>query len=775
MLRNQPGIHSIRVALLAERAVVEYDPSIWTVEKVINEVEDIGFGATHIPVLEQDTVMLRIYGMTCASCSGTIETQLAQMPGVLSVAVSLAAETCKVEFDRALVGPRDLVERIEELGFDALLTADEGDATQVQSLTRTKEIKAWRDRFRLSAAFAVPVFFISMISPMIPFLHPIVHFRLLRGIYLGDVLCLMLTIPVQFWLGARFFRAAYLSLRHGSATMDVLVVVGTMSAFTYSFLSMVAAPFNSDPDYFPLIYFDTSTMLITFVSLGRYLENTAKGKTSAALTDLMALAPSMATIYTDAPECKKEKKIAIELVQAGDTVKLVPGDKIPADGTVVGGSSSVDESAVTGEPVPVLKQVGDSVIGGTVNGLGTFNMVVTRAGKDTALSQIVKLVEDAQTSKAPIQAFADRVAGVFVPTVIALAILTLLFWLIYSNCVDYSKLPNLFHYAGSSKFAVCLNLCISVVVIACPCALGLSTPTAIMVGTGVGAKNGILIKGGGPLEASRHIRRVVFDKTGTVTEGKLTLVSLGWAPSHTEPGSSTSASSSPNFATSLSTSISAAGRATRLDVLALVAAAEARSEHPLARATSTYGKQVLQSAGLSAPEAEVIEFESITGQGIKAKVELSSPTSTTTATYGVFVGTSSFIGSTIALPSSLTGFETREASLGRTVIFVSISSLGSSTSTLETSTPAPVLALSLSDIAKPSAAPAIKALQDMGIEVNLMTGDSEPTARAIARELGIAEDGVWSRVSPKGKATIVAELREKDKGRGGVAMVSLRV
>lgn len=773
MLRGQPGIHSIKVALLAERAVVEYAPSVWSVDKIVNEVEDIGFGAKHIPIQEKDVIMLRIYGMTCSSCSGTIETQLALLPGVISVAVSLAAETCQVEFDRSLVGPRDLVERIEELGFDATLTADDGDATQVQSLTRTKEIKAWRDRFRFSIAFGIPVTFISMISPMIPFLRPIVRYRLLRGIYLGDVLCLLLTIPVQFWLGARFFRAAYMSLRHGSATMDVLVVVGTMAAFVYSFLGMVCAPFNSDPDYAPVIFFDTSTMLITFVALGRYLENVAKGKTTAALTNLMALAPSMATIYTDAPDCKIEKKIATELVQAGDTVKLVPGDKIPADGTVVSGHSSVDESAVTGEPVPVLKQVGDSVIGGTVNGLGTFNMIVTRAGKDTALSQIVKLVEEAQTSKAPIQAFADRVAGVFVPAVISLSIFTLFFWLVYSSCVSYSSLPDLFHHPGQSKFAVCLKLCISVVVIACPCALGLSTPTAIMVGTGVGAKNGILIKGGGPLEASRHIRRIVFDKTGTVTEGKLTLVSLGWAPSHTEAAAAISASTSSTFAASLSRSISAVSQATRLDVLALVAAAEARSEHPLARATATYGKQVLQSAGLDAPAAEVLEFESITGEGVQATIELSSH-DLPTATYGVYIGTSTFIASAASsLPSSLTAFEAQEASLGRTVIFVSVSSLTSSSSKLGSVTPIPVLALSLSDIPKPSAAPAIRALQDMGIEVNLMTGDSQATAYAIARELGIAEDGVWSRVSPKGKATIVAELREKDKGRGGVAMVSL--
>jgi Cu+-exporting ATPase len=272
-------------------------------------------------------------------------------------------------------------------------------------------------------------------------------------------------------------------------------------------------------------------MLMTFVSFGRYLENRAKGKTSTALTELMSLTPSVATIYTDAPDCTQEKRVATELVQVGDTVKIVPREKVPADGTIVRGSSTVDESAVTGEPLPVTKQIGDAVIGGTINGLGTFNMTVTRAGKDTALAQIVKLVEDAQTSKAPIQAFTDRVAGVFVPTVPSLAAVTFVAWMIVCRIVDDSSLLQIFHHPGSLKFAVCLQLCMSVIVVACPCALGLSTPTAIMVGTGVGAKVGILIMGGRALDGSSGIKRIVWDKTGTITEGKMQVVELSWVPS----------------------------------------------------------------------------------------------------------------------------------------------------------------------------------------------------------------------------------------------------
>ena len=739
------------------------------------EIGDIGFDATEIRLAGDDTITLRIYGMTCSSCTSTVETELGALPGVTSVAVSLATETCQITYDRAHIGIRDMVDRVEELGFDAVLS-DDNDATQLRSLTRTKEIQEWRSRFKLSLAFAVPVFFLGMIAPCLSWFKPFVSHRLARGIYTGDVLVFLLTLPVQTWLARRFYRNAYKSLRHGAATMDVLVVLGTTAAFVYSILAILFATHNPDPNYRPAVFFDTSTMLITFVSLGRYLENLAKGKTSAALTDLMALTPTMATIYTD-PQCTQEKKVPTELVQVGDTVKLVPGDKVPADGTVVRGSSSVDESAVTGEPVPVLKQVGDACIGGTVNGLGTFDMLVTRAGKDTALSQIVKLVEDAQTSKAPIQAVADKVAGYFVPTVISLAIVTFLAWMAIANwIVPDARLPEAFNSPGASKLAVCLKLCISVVVVACPCALGLSTPTAIMVGTGVGAKNGILIKGGRALEASRHIRRIVLDKTGTVTEGKLTLASLAWAPAPNAPGGTDEPEpvgiSVTNLAGDASLSQPVAdGTTSRLVVLAMVAAAEARSEHPLARAVASYGRDVVaQHAAVkdAVPEVEITAFESITGAGVKATLVLTGRG----MTYDVYVGTARFIcqsrDGTTSLPASLSAFEFQETSLGRTVIFVSMAR--AATLSPLAAIPQPVLAISLSDRPKPSAAPAIRALQRMGIEVNIMTGDGEATAKAVAKQVGVKPDGIWSRMSPQGKAKVVEQLIEKDEG--GVAMVS---
>ncbi|KAH9022104.1 copper P-type ATPase CtaA [Lactarius deliciosus] len=751
MLRSQPGIYSVKVALLAERGIVEFDPQQWNADKVINEISDIGFDATLIPPTRSDEITLRIYGMTCASCTSTVETELSKMPGITSVAVALATETAKVVFDRGVVGPREMVERIEELGFDAMLS-DQEDATQLRSLTRTKEIQEWKTRFHWSVAFALPVFFISMIAPHIPFLHPIVHFNIIPGIPLGHLLVAIITTPAQFWVGQKFYRNAYKALKHKSATMDVLVMLGTSAAYFYSLFTLIASAFDPDPNMPPFVFFDTSTMLIMFVSLGRYLENSAKGKTSAALTDLMALAPSMAIIYTDAT-CTQEKKIPTELLQIGDTVKVVPGDKVPADGTVVRGSSSIDESAITGEPVPVLKQLGDAVIGGTVNGLGAFDMVVTRAGKDTALAQIVKLVEDAQTSKAPIQAFADRIAGYFVPTVISLAAITFLGWILLSNVLTEAQLPDMFHHHG--KVAVCLQLCISVVVVACPCALGLSTPTAIMVGTGVGAKNGILIKGGRALEASRSLKRVVLDKTGTVTEGNLTVASVAWAPT-SELGETQTYTAAEMGGTALQTTMAADGVTTRAVVIAMLSATEARSEHPLAKAVAVWGKDVLST---NAPDTSVEAFESITGQGVRATVAVAAQRK-----YTVWVGSGRFVAQTDVggrLPTGLAEFEEREAQKGRTLIYVAIASSAPN--------PLPVLALSLADAPKRSSARAIRALQDMGIEVNLMTGDGRATALVVARQVGISPEGVWADMSPKGKASVVAELMEKDGG--GVAMV----
>lgn len=389
-------------------------------------------------------------------------------------------------------------------------------------------------------------------------------------------------------------------------------------------------------------------------------------------------------------------------------------------------------------------------------------------------------MEEAQTSKAPIQAFADKVAGYFVPGVISLSVLTFLVWMIISNwIIPMQDLPEVFHHPGSSKLAVCLKLCISVVVVACPCALGLSTPTAIMVGTGVGAKNGILIKGGRALDASRHVRRVILDKTGTVTEGKLTVSSIFWAPTLDDLDAVSTPTASAQIPLSSSRSSitdlslpSVDGTVSRLGVLAMVTAAEARSEHPLAKAVATYGKAVIskQPDSGASLQTDITRFESFTGAGIKASVTLPLQK----LSYDVYVGTASFAVqgnskqaetefSSYSLSSALSDYETAETTQGRTVIFASISKDG--LSPLQ-----PVLAISLADRPKPSSVYAIRALQSMGIDVNLMTGDGELTAKAVAAEVGIRPEGVWARMSPQGKARVVEHLMEKYGGQG-IAMV----
>ncbi|KXN84236.1 putative copper-transporting ATPase HMA5 [Leucoagaricus sp. SymC.cos] len=729
MLRPQPGIHSIKVALLAERGVIEYDPSQWTVPKLIEEISDIGFDATLIPPAREDVVQLRMFGMTCSSCTSTVESGLSAVPGISSVAVSLATESCTVHFDRSMITPREMIERIEEMGFDAMLS-DQQDATQLQSLTRAKEVLEWKRRLIWSLVFAIPGFFVSMIGMHIPVVRSILAAHLFNGIYLGDVISLLITTPAQFWVGAKFYRAAYKSLKHGSATMDVLVVLGTSAAYFYSLFVMVTAMFNTTPDYRPFLFFETSTMIIMFVSLGRYLENKSRGKTSAALTDLMALAPSMATIYTDPPACTQEKKIPTELVEVDDTVKLVPGDKIPADGTVVRGSSSVDESAITGEAVPVLKQVGDSVIGGTVNGLGTFDMIVTRAGKDTALSQIVKLVEEAQTSKAPIQAFADKVAGYFVPTVISLAAITFITWAVLTALVNDDNLPQMFHRHGASKLGICLQICISVVVVACPCTLGLATPTAIMVGTGMGARNGILIKGGRALEASKNVKKVVLDKTGTVTVGKLSVAGMQWIPA-----TNTTAQNEDLYTgdTGLE-GVCANGAIGRRDIVAMVCATEAKSEHPLAKAIAVYGKELL---GDDVPETEVKSFESMTGQGVKATISCNGRIVT------LLIGNAKFVTRPQGLDSEYAGASEKAGD----EFFEFNNTANSITPTLS----------------------AYEAQETKLGRSCMMTGDGKTTAYAIAQQVGIRPENVYAEMSPKGKAAKVAELMEAEGG--GIAMV----
>ncbi|KAF9278811.1 hypothetical protein BGZ88_000339 [Linnemannia elongata] len=739
-LKTAPGLVSIKVALLAERATIEYIEGETTPREIADLIDDIGFEASPIVEKRKDQVDLQVFGMTCASCVNSIEGELRKTPGIISANVSLTLQAAKVEYDNTVLGVRDIVECIEDMGFDALLSGRSQDA-QIESLSRKKEVAEWRSALIFSFMFAFPVFVISMILPMFAWGQAIYNIPLLFGTVLGDVSAFFLTIPVQFGIGMRFIISAYKSLKHGVATMDVLISLGTLSAFTFSTFSLLYSMF--DPQHHQAsVFFDTSSMLITFVTFGRYLENMAKGETSVALSKLMCLTPSTCTIYVIDPktgERTSEKKIPSELVQKGDIIKIVPGDKIPTDGVVVSGQSTVDESMVTGEVEPISKTAGSQVIGGTVNGLGTFDMEAVRVGSETALAQIVQLVEDAQTSKAPIQAYADKIAGYFVPTVILMAMLTFVVWMVISHTMVEEKLPMMFMHEPS-KFVACLKLCISVIVVACPCALGLSTPTAVMVGTGVGAQHGILIKSGNALEAAHKITKVVFDKTGTLTVGKLVVASWNlYKPSSSGnvPGSPTSPGS-PTLLHGIDNGSSFNHTMSDQDFFRIVGAAESASEHPLGRAIGEYAKDLLKVAKL---DAVVSEFTSATGQGIECTVAHASDK------YRVVIGNKSWLNEhKIRLPSSLANDQMTQERAGRTTVLVAMN--GSF-----------VGFIALADTIKPEAAATVAKLQQMGIQVAMVTGDQPLVAQVIASECGIHD--VHAGISPSGKTKIVTKMQQQ--------------
>ncbi|KAJ2967769.1 hypothetical protein NQ176_g9505 [Zarea fungicola] len=557
---NVDGIIKFNISLLAERAVITHDVAKISADQIAEIIEDRGFDAAVLST-QFDTqdigtgttvAQFKIYGNPDATQASELEAKIRGLPGVKSASYSLSTDRLSVTHNPAVVGLRIIVEAVEALGLNALVADNQDNNAQLESLAKTREITEWRTAFRTSLAFAVPVFILGMILPM---MLPSLDFgkiAIIPGLFLGDIICLALTVPVQFGIGKRFYISAYKSVKHGSPTMDVLVILGTSCAFFFSVFAMLVS-ILMPPHSRPSTIFDTSTMLLTFITFGRYLENSAKGQTSTALSRLMSLAPSMATIYADpiaaakaaeawaksseaatprtpqAPGAEgsahEEKSVPTELLQLGDIVIIRPGDKIPADGTVVRGETYVDESMVTGEAMPVQKRLGDNVIGGTVNGNGRVDFRVTRAGRDTQLSQIVKLVQDAQTTRAPIQEIADRLAGYFVPMILVLGLATFLTWMVLSHVLPHP--PKIFlQDASGGKIMVCVKLCISVIVFACPCALGLATPTAVMVGTGVGAENGILIKGGAALERTTKVTKVVLDKTGTITHGKMSVARM---------------------------------------------------------------------------------------------------------------------------------------------------------------------------------------------------------------------------------------------------------
>ncbi|KAK6496742.1 hypothetical protein TWF481_001730 [Arthrobotrys musiformis] len=763
-LKDVAGIGSVSVSLVMNRAVIQHDPEVISAEQIAEIIEDRGFDArvisTDLPSAnaQRDTktqiLNIKIYGMQDEGSVTAIERLLLKLDGIESALVTFKTMRGEIEYYPSVLGVRTIFEAIEAAGFNALMTDNEESNAQLESLAKTKEIREWKTAFLFSLTFALPVFLISMIIPM--FIKPLNFGNvkvLIPGLFLGDLVCLLLTLPVQFGIGKRFYRSAWKSLKHKSATMDVLVILGTTAAFVFSCVSMLIS-IMCPPHTRPATVFDTCTMLITFISLGRWLENRAKGSTSTALSKLMSLAPPMATIYVNPSihksqdllgesksaeqfdiEAVEERKVPTELLQVGDIVILRPGDKIPADGVVTYGESFVDESMVTGEAMPIQKSPGSHLVGGTVNGTGRLDFRVTRAGRDTQLSQIVKLVQEAQTSRAPIQRMADVVAGYFVPGVVSLGLITFVVWMILSHVL--TNPPAIFMSAKSGgSFMVCLKLCISVVVFACPCALGLATPTAVMVGTGVGAQNGILVKGGEALETATKVTKVVFDKTGTLTVGKMTVARFHQS----------------------SVWNSSDWRITRW--WSLVGLAETGSEHPIGRSIANFAKSQLGMNSESNIEGSISDFSAVVGRGITAGIVPAKDSKKHT----VHIGNAAFLrenditlaqheeteamGDAGGRPDSSKGKSEKSSGAGQTVVFVAIDGNYAGY-------------LCLSDEIKADAKYAIMALRRMGIKVAMVTGDQRPTALAVADAVGIDKSQVWAGVSPDEKQDLVSIMKEE--------------
>ena len=712
-MKTQAGIRDCSVSLAMERATIKYDQTIYPDAQMIADlVEEMGFDAKPVNQSEAGTIELQIFGMTCSACSSSIEKAVLELPGILSASVSVLNQSGVFEVTKSELGIRDIVEKIESVGFQAFPLDKNNTNTQLESLKRTKEIQKWRNRFYRSVWFSLPVMLISMF----PFSLTKMTF-LVPGLSVGDFIQLVLTAPVQYGLGMVFHQRAWKSVKHGSYTMDVLVSLGTNLAYIFSVISLMVSIKRGDPSRPADIFFETSATLISFVSLGRYLENSAKSKTSNALSKLISLAPSNALLLEESKNSDDgqvtAREIPAEYIKTGDLLKILPGERLPCDGLVEFGKSELDESVVTGEPLPVLKIVGDSVISGTVNGAGVLHVRAVRVGGDTTLSQIVKLVGSAQASKAPIQEVADKVSSIFVPVIITLGCLTFAMWMIIIQTTGW--IPFGFPQDTDRVF-VCLSMCISVIVVACPCALGLATPTAVMTGTGVGAKNGILIKGGGPLEAAHKVTKVVFDKTGTLTCGEMSVVSFELFKESAKVGLDKS------------------------QIAELVGAVESNSEHPI-------GKSIVLYCGPVSPFIRVVSCESVPGSGIKSVLS-NSKSSSSDAKIQVLIGNLDYLAAEgCYIHNQAKEREKQHSSKGRTVVFVSINRVLCTI-------------IALSDTIKPEAPAVVKCLKKMGIKVAMITGDQLLTAQAIGNIVGV--DEIYAGVSPAGKQQIVSEMQLLD-------------
>ncbi|GAA4075492.1 heavy metal translocating P-type ATPase [Amphibacillus indicireducens] len=675
-----PGVESAQINLATEKLTMNYDQSVLSVQEIEKAVSGAGYQVV-TPTKKQT---FSIEGMTCASCAQTVEKSVANLDAVKYAQVNLATEKLTVEYDPESISAKDIIATVDRSGYQAKEDLD----ASVDSYSESKDKKTaqmesiWR-RFWLSAIFTIPLFYISM-GPMVGLPVPSMIDPDLNGLNFS-VIQLILTIPVIL-LGWSYYTGGFKALFKGHPNMDSLIALGTSAAFVYSLAATIVV-WNGDPSYAHQLYYESAAVILTLITLGKYLESRSKGKTSEAIEKLMDLAPKTATVIRDG----EETEVGIDQVVVGDLIIVKPGEKIPVDGTIVEGRTSVDESMLTGESIPVEKNIGDSMVGGSFNNNGTVKYKADKVGNDTALAQIIQLVEDAQGSKAPIAKMADIISGYFVPIVIGLAIIAGIGW-----------------YISGESGVFALTIAISVLVIACPCALGLATPTAIMVGTGKGAEHGVLIKGGAALETTHKVDMVVFDKTGTITEGKPVV-----------------------------TDIVTANGVSESDLLMLTASAEKGSEHPLGEAIVREAK----AKGFEFIDGE--NFSAIPGHGIEVTI----------GDQQLLAGNKKLMVDRAISLDDLAEPSDQLASQGKTPMYIALDQKIAGI-------------IAVADTVKENSAQAIEKLHQMGIEVAMITGDNTRTAAAIAGQVGI--DRVLSEVLPEDKANEVTKLQAEGKK---VAMV----
>jgi Cu+-exporting ATPase len=670
-VKKLPGVKAASVNFATEQASLSFDPDLVQVEKFVEKIQDAGYGVA------KATVDIPVTGMTCANCAMTIERTLKKkVPGVVNASVNFASERASVEYIPSLTGIDEMIQAIERAGYGAIRPDDtlEGDDAELQA--RRAEIKDQTAKFAVGLVFTIPLFILSM-GRDFGLLGAWAHAPWVNWLFL------VLATPVQFYTGWDYYSGGFKSLRNRSANMDVLVAMGSSVAYFYSLALLVVPALGHH------VYFETSAVIITLIKLGKMLEARTKGRTGGAIRKLMKLRPKTAFIEVDG----REKEIPVSQVRIGDRIIVRPGEAFPVDGAILDGESSVDESMLTGEPIPVDKQAGDSVAAGTINGEGRLRIEARKVGKDTALARIIRMVQEAQGSKAPVQALADRVAAVFVPGVIGIALLTFILW-----------------WLMVGEFVPAMIRLVAVLVIACPCALGLATPTAIMAGTGKGAERGVLFKNSEALELASKLDTVVLDKTGTITVGKPAVVDVVCLDGNL---------------------------ANENEFLRLAASAERGSEHPLGRAIVAEATR----RGLSLLEPK--SFKASRGLGMSAAVD---GREVLAGKPGWFMEMGLDLG---PLAQKLSLLQNQ----GKSVVVIAVENKIAGL-------------MAVADRVKPESKDAIESLHRQNIRVVMLTGDNSRTAEAIASEVNI--DEVVAEVRPEDKSARIREFQEQGKRVGMV-------